>query len=1248
MDYLYENLGDERFQEFCASLISKEFPNIQSFPVGQPDGGRDAVVYYMDSIEKGFIVFQVKFVKNANEERDVHKWLTDIIEGEVKKINILIPKGAVQYYLITNVRGTAHLDVGSKDKVNKILEDNIKIPSVCWWRDDLNTLFKKDPLFMWSFPEIINGQDVLNSVLFNNLNENKEKRETVVKAYLVDQYESDNEVKFKQIDLKNKLLDLFTDVPIKIKKFNVKNKLLKKTFFILENSDQNILFSDYLIHSDDKQVIGAAEFLLHPKVQKNIERILLEGGPGQGKSTISQYVSQVHRVRLLNKSNELNSLPDNIRHTPVRLPFKIDLRHVASWVENKNPYQETLNEDYFKNNWSKNLESFLVGHIFSHSKLEDFTTSDLISIFKLSPILLVFDGFDEIATVQMRAEVIDFINKGVTRISSHAKSIQIIVTSRPAAFLDSVGFSVENYPHFELTNITPTIITEYLEKWIKASDLSQSDAKDLRKLVKEKLEMPHLKDLAKSPMQLAILISLLRTKGKSLPNKRTSLYDNYIDLFFDRESEKSTLILEKRELIINIHQYLAWILHSEAELYKNSGILHIDDLKVKVKDYLSHEGHDTSIADILFDVMKERVCALVSRVQGTFEFEVQPLREYFCAKHLYKTAPHSDAGSVKSGTKPERLHAILRNFYWQNVVRFFAGCADRGELDMIIQELKDLQNDTLLKYTDYPRIITSQILSDYVFTQAPLKLKDVVALLVTGINIGNIINQKETSSANEPILLPIECGRNEIIEESFNQLKKFPSKDYAAELIGIINNNPNETLEKWQENLNKIDGVAQTKWLEYGYNLQLIHKVDEIVLVSLVSSSFTDDNLRRLQLIINGNRFEIIENRSDLKELAFKAILNGDLKIFNKKNSNFSLRYLTVVLHPLIFSYIFNSDYNKNLSLLNHLGRFAEEYSGRSPSTTINKFIVNDEIDKKVKDFETLTVDVFELETSKFYSSIEPWDKIVETGRRIFGENFSLLCFAIIGAGIKSKSETFDEFQDLHNVKISLCKRVRCARMKSGNTGYWDNLLNNKDEVIFTLAVFLNWATPKTFIQLLKKTNSIINLLSDEDFATLNKFINNTLFTNYYNKTQQNDIERQISLIDNNERLIYLISLRLSQNYGERFFYENFGRTSKSKDLNALKFNQLISDFKSNPNDKILKQIKDMYPQIDGYDGSFVRNRHDDSSIEIPYDLAKFIMDDCKHYPRIISAMAEKACRIYANNKLIPIGKIAVEENWFE
>ena len=818
MDYLYENLGDERFQEFCNCLIAKEFPNSQSYPVGQPDGGRDSLVYFMNSNKKDFIIFQVKYVRNPNSVTDVHRWLTKIIEDEAPKVDKLIPRGAKRFYLLTNVKGTAHLDAGSMDKVNTILEKNISIPSICWWRDDLSSLFEKDPIFKWSFPEILNGQDILNSILFNNINENKERQESVVKAYLADQYEIDNEVKFRQIDLQNKLFDLFTDVPIRVKKLNAKNKILKRTLEYFEHQNHRLVNLD-IGFADDYNTGGAAGFLLHPKIQNEIERILLEGGPGQGKSTIAQYICQVHRARLLNRTYDLKLLPENLKKSPIRIPFKIDLRHIAAWVEKTNPYKGRVNEEYFTRIWKNSLESFLVGHIVYHSQIDDFNSSDLIAIIKLSSILFVFDGFDEIANIEVREEVINFINKGINRISENSKSIQIVITSRPAAFSDSIGFSVDDYPHFELTDITSSTIKDYVEKWVKASRLNSREASELKRLVNEKLELPHLRDLAKSPMQLAIFISLLRTRGESLPNKRTALYDSYIELFFNRESEKSTIIRDHRDLIIDIHQYVAWMLHSEAELFKNSGSIQVDELKGKLKEYLNNEGHKTDIADKLFHVMEERVCALVSRVQGTYEFEVQPLREYFCAKYLYNTSPYSPAGSEKTGTKAERFDAIARNFYWHNVVRFFAGCFDKGELPLLIQKLRELQDDSLLKYTNYPRLITSQILSDWVFTQYPLLLKDVVRIIVNGINIGNIINQEGRYSNNDPILLPNECGRVEVVNECFEQLKKFPHNDYSFELIGLLRNNPHRTVELWTEYLPFVKDEQLTKWFEYAYLL---------------------------------------------------------------------------------------------------------------------------------------------------------------------------------------------------------------------------------------------------------------------------------------------------------------------------------------------------------------------------------------------------------------------------------------------
>ena len=45
--------------------------------------------------------------------------------------------------------------------------------------------------------------------------------------------------------------------------------------------------------------LGAASLLLDSDFQEAESLVILEGAPGQGKSTIAQYICQVHRMRIL-------------------------------------------------------------------------------------------------------------------------------------------------------------------------------------------------------------------------------------------------------------------------------------------------------------------------------------------------------------------------------------------------------------------------------------------------------------------------------------------------------------------------------------------------------------------------------------------------------------------------------------------------------------------------------------------------------------------------------------------------------------------------------------------------------------------------------------------------------------------------------------------------------------------------------------------------------------------------------------
>jgi hypothetical protein len=214
MDYPLENLGPERFQQICQSLLVKEFRDVQCFPVAQPDGGRDSLSYFLESHKDQFIVFQVKFVRNPQGENEPHKWMIGIANEEAPKIKNLIPKGAKAFYLLTNVSGTSHLEVGSIDKVEDILTKAVGVPAMCWWRDDINRRLDNAWDLKWVYPEVMTGPDLIRSIVESGLLENKEQRAAAIRAFVRDQYDIDQEVRFKQIELQNRLLDLFIDVPV--------------------------------------------------------------------------------------------------------------------------------------------------------------------------------------------------------------------------------------------------------------------------------------------------------------------------------------------------------------------------------------------------------------------------------------------------------------------------------------------------------------------------------------------------------------------------------------------------------------------------------------------------------------------------------------------------------------------------------------------------------------------------------------------------------------------------------------------------------------------------------------------------------------------------------------------------------------------------------------------------------------------------------------------------------------------------
>lgn len=1267
MDYPFENLGPERFQEFCQALLVKMHPKVQCFPIGQPDGGRDALLYF--SIQDGdFIVFQVKFTRKPLSIPDPHKWLIEILHDEAPKVKNLIPNGAKGYFLLTNVPGTAHPDVGSIDQVANILKQ-IGIPAICFWREDLSRHLDTAWDLKWVYPELMTGPDLIRAFLETGLKEHQQRRQDTIKRFLRDQYEIDLQVRFKQVELQNDLLSLFIDVPVSYQGGGPKQNLGQVLSMVSANLNRQKgtesraprevyaslpgMPSEYWHVTPKHEPTGAASFLLHPIAQSLATRVVLEGAPGQGKSTIVQYISQIHRMRLLGKGDELTRIPENHRNVPVRIPFKVDLRDLSTWLNKRDPFSAS-DDQTPPAQWHKSLEAFLAAQVRHHSGGNNFDNDDLVAIARISAILLVFDGLDEVADIGRRQEVVEEIIKGINRLEESAASLQVVVTSRPAAFANSPGLPETTFPYFQLESVTPTLIEEYANRWLKARNVEPRQAVEVKRILREKLDQPHLRDLARNPMQLAILLSLIHTRGSSLPDKRTALYDSYIELFFNRESEKSEIVREHRDLLIDVHRYLAWILHSEAEQGQDRGSVSSERLQKLVTEYLSGEGHDSTLADKLFTGMVERVVAVVSRVEGTYEFEVQPLREYFAARYLYDTAPYSPPGNEKRGTKPDRFDAIARDFYWLNVTRFYSGCYSKGELPSLVDRIQELAKSPGYKNTSHPRVLGATLLSDWVFAQHPKSVKEVVDLILDPRGLRPIVSLGKRLSPANTFVLPQKCGREDLVRKCFDILRTSPPNDFALSVIDLIkaNSTPQEIEPLWLREAAATEKQDRSRWIRYGVRLEALSRVAASDLKALLQDTPMDD--QRLRHLYRARRFDQIDSNVDYAEGVLRMILQREIEPPSHRTDSI----LDVAFHCLdVRRYALAFRFRQPAPLKDIWDRFGDERFARLSTEDLAPDCEASPIFAKCRDLARLAETESERGSFHWATTLSPWNNLVEKARSLWGDRWILNHLATVSCGIKSNQETGKEFNRLFRKEDPLCSRARYARLRAtaSSSAWWNRQLfeiQTESDAMFACLMVLTWGSAKTLTELATAIGQTLEGLTGESWAAVIASARE-IQSRVARPTPRSLYTLQVQSLptDLSPRTAVAFATRTKQGH-EIAVYDKYLKNYDGNDHPVLEFCQAqafqLARVASLPWNQALKIIRESYGR--GVIGLHLAQQLRNVSSGVAYlppQVADEIVENADKYPGLLVTAAETRCRATVAKSIVPVGKVAARQGWF-
>lgn len=1077
MGYLYENSNPERFQHLCQSLLAADFPKLQCFPVGQPDGGRDG----WDPETK--TVLQVKF-KRADAEENAD-WLIATLNEELPKIVRLAERGAESYIIVTNARGTAHRDSGRIDKVQKWLDENLPIPGMCFWRDEIDRRFDGASVSLkLKYSELLSLEDGIEVALGAALGSNRERQQDAIRAFIAAQFNSDKTVKFKQVNLSNDLLDLFIDVP-----FGFPQKLLEKPsrgssgeglkafFSTLTGSDHPVYIDgegggrEVYIPVRRGQLrrlnLGAAELLLGSAAQKHLKLVVLEGAPGQGKSTLAQYVCQMHRARYLQKQDVLGRVGDAYRQTAFRVPVKVDLRDYASFLEGNSPFASEASQPE-----PRTLDVFLAQLVAYNSGGMEFTAHDVLSLLKNAPTLLFLDGLDEVADITAREALVASIGEALARWGEFNADLQVVVTSRPSVFGRAPSFGKLGFVTLTLQNIDPDRIDDYANRWVAARGLDDSESRDVKKILGEKLELAHIRDLTRNPMQLTILLSLIHQVGHSLPDQRTDLYSRYVDLFLTREADKSVRVREHRAVLLGFIQHLAWVLQTQAESSKSAGSISAQGLQDMASDYLGAGGHAVEIADGLFGGGLERIFVLVERIEGLYEFEVQPLREFYCAQYLYSTAP---VGTYRDqtlrGDRAQRFEALAANPFWLNVCRFYAGSCERGETGTLVLCLEEMINTGDLAVASHARRVGLSLLQDWVFSNVKYAQEQLIRAIFDDLGTQFLISSD--GRAAEELVLHVECGRDTLRDRIFEQLKAWPVDIRTSTLCHVLRMNGGEDLSQvFCELLTDRSGEGRTFLLTRMFRAGATSALAPVRVWELI----TEDAPERDQLLLRSSELlwsepAIAVKISPLVEIFTQGVLDGLVQGVGHHASLLG-----------VFADVLGSSPGTYMGL-RRLGGIIDGEAPTSAHTghalaAVRRFIdAVEEIDLDSAD------DTFDQRRSP-----ELWSSIAEIAREQFGDTWATMSMAIRTAGSKTVSELPAGSEGLFDTRIPICARARAARLRRGGAKWWREQLEHASSPLerrMWAGLVLMWSSAKNLYELAGETSAIVDALSDDAYDSL-------------------------------------------------------------------------------------------------------------------------------------------------------------------
>ncbi|WP_370674680.1 hypothetical protein [Pleomorphomonas sp. PLEO] len=688
MDWDLTRLNPTGFERLVRALCFRSFgPGGTVFSPG-PDGGRDFVFEgklggYESKGWQGYLVVQAKFRENAGRPDDV-EWLIRQLSAEFRKYKSSHPaiRKPEYYILATNISLSGSDGVAPKTKKLRTggytkIEDALKawkgefgVKGVDVWSGDKIVDFLADaPGIRQSYAAWITPGDVLNKIL-QSANTLRPEFKHVAGRSLKNMLHRDQFVRLKDAgsvgDAQIRTSQIFIDLPLPSSRPGLGSEM--QPYEHLSNCAVARLVDrareklDPETLADEEDTIGTSG--------PSRSRIVLVGGPGQGKSTATLFLTQIFRATLLEadpatrrdhnvkrlvpeilKRAEAEGIPRSIPH---RYPVHISLPRFADRISQ----QRQLERDI------PSLLSYIASE-FALSSDQDITKDDLRAWIELHPWLLVLDGLDEVPPTGERPAILDAISQFFTEIAAANADILTIVTTRPQGY--NKDLDPDLWEHWRLAELNRDEALKYAKALGEARYPDDKHRReDVEAMLNEASRQPATARLMISPLQVTILHFIIDTGG-GVPTARWTLFNEYFEVLKRRERAKggqTQRILERHLSHLGpIHHRAGLVLQTDSEQQGGAGgKLSHARFRDLVHKYLVSEGFSTAEVETrvkeLMELALNRLVLLSTQEEEQIQFDVRSLQEFMAAAALT---------SGDEALMEERLAYIAGKAHWRHV-----------------------------------------------------------------------------------------------------------------------------------------------------------------------------------------------------------------------------------------------------------------------------------------------------------------------------------------------------------------------------------------------------------------------------------------------------------------------------------------------------------------------------------------------------------------------------------------------------